>query len=132
MGSKLADLGGHGPHARARRAKRALALGQRDPEGSRPGKLLSPQRRRRAVDCVRARLDVSERRAFQALGQFRSTHRRVLRADEFEDRLVSAIMDLACRFGRYGYRRIEKPWAKPESITLYSWHTDGIDVHNWK
>jgi hypothetical protein len=27
---------------------------------------------------------------------------------------------------------IDRPWAKPESIAMYAWRTDGVDVHNWR
>jgi transposase InsO family protein len=52
------------------------------------------------------KLGVSERRACRVVGQHRSTQRkpRTPRADE--DALTSAIIALAERFGRYGYRRI--------------------------
>lgn len=72
----------------------------------REGKVLSPSRRRDAVDHVVEELGVSERRACRVVGQHRSTQRkpRTPRADE--DILTQAIIALAERFGRYGYRRI--------------------------
>jgi transposase InsO family protein len=57
----------------------------------------------------------------------------VLRADEFEDRLVSAIIDLACRFGRYGYRRItellnwEGWWVNHKRVERI-WKQEGLKV----
>ncbi|RAN37896.1 hypothetical protein HY11_18030, partial [Hyphomonas pacifica] len=52
------------------------------------------------------KLGVSERRACRVIGQHRSTQRKQpIRRDD-EDALTSAIIRLAERFGRYGYRRI--------------------------
>ncbi len=55
---------------------------------------------------MRAKLDVSERRACRVLGQARTTQRRRLRGREDEEVLCGEIVDLATRFGRYGYRTI--------------------------
>ena len=52
------------------------------------------------------RLGVSERRACRVLGHPRSTERYAPRAAEDEQALTDAIVELARRFGRYGYRRI--------------------------
>src|SRR5215470_12040341 len=51
------------------------------------GKLLSPARRRACIEQVRAQLHVSERRACAALGQHRSTQRKVPRGRDDEERL---------------------------------------------
>ena len=58
---------------------------------------------------VRSQLTVSERRACSVVGQSRSTQRRQpkVRADEAAVR-AAAIMRLATRYGRYGYRRIRR------------------------
>ena len=40
------------------------------------------------------------------LGQHRSTQRRIPRGRDDEDRLVADMIELARRYGRYGYRRI--------------------------
>jgi len=68
--------------------------------------LISPARRRQAVERVRRELGVSERRACLVLGQPRSTqrHRPPVRVDELY--LIRRIIELACEYGRYGYRRI--------------------------
>jgi len=55
---------------------------------------------------VRDKLQVSERRACLVLGQARSTQRHTPQPSEYEDRLVEQMIDLATRYGRYGYRRI--------------------------
>ena len=73
------------------------------------GKLLSPASRRRVVEHVRDTLGrdhISERRAYRVLGQPRSTQRRTRHVPEDEPGLVRRIIDLATRYGRYGYRRI--------------------------
>ncbi len=55
---------------------------------------------------MRERLGVSERRACRVLGQARATQRRKLRARDDEEALVGEVIDLASRFGRYGYRTV--------------------------
>ena len=80
--------------------------GQAHPSGSCAGKLLSPARRRACIEQVRAQLHVSERRACAALGQHRSTQRKVPRGREDEERLTADIIELARQYGRYGYRKI--------------------------
>ena len=67
---------------------------------------MSPSRRRQCIDHVRDRLGVSERRACQVLGQHRSAQRHIPRGRDDEDRLVADMIELARRYGRYGYRRI--------------------------
>ena len=52
------------------------------------------------------KLAVSERRACKALGQIRSTQRRDLSPPSDEKQLTKDIIDLATKYGRYGYRRI--------------------------
>jgi transposase InsO family protein len=71
--------------------------------------MLSPAKRREAVEHVRQVLGpdrVPQRRACQVLGQCRSTQRREPAAPDDEPRLVERMVELACEFGRYGYRRI--------------------------
>ena len=55
---------------------------------------------------MRAQLHVSERRACAALGQHRSTQRKVPRGRDDEERLTADIIELARQYGRYGYRKI--------------------------
>ena len=49
---------------------------------------------------------VSERRACRVLGQARTTQRHSPHIKDDEERLVARIIELATRYGRYGYRRI--------------------------
>ena len=70
------------------------------------GKLLSPERRRCAVERAEMRYGMSERHACRLLGQSRGTQRYepMRRADE--DRLTAAVVALASEYGRYGYKKI--------------------------
>ena len=61
------------------------------------------------MEWVRERLGaerVSERRACRVLGQVRSTQRRERHSPDDEARWVAEMVELATRYGRYGYRRI--------------------------
>ena len=49
---------------------------------------------------------MSERRACAALGQHRSTQRKIPRGRDDEERLTADIVELARQYGRYGYRKI--------------------------
>jgi len=51
-------------------------------------------------------LDVSERRACRALGQHHSTQRKVPQSGADEERLTDDIIELADKYGRYGYRMV--------------------------
>ncbi len=69
---------------------------------------MSPARRRTAVEHVRLKLAVSERRACKAIGQARSTQRYVGEKVD-RDRVLAERMMVLCRENpRYGYRRV---WA---------------------
>src|SRR5215471_1465734 len=81
-------------------------VGQADPAGGGPRKLLSPARRRACIEHVRQALSVSERRACVALGQHRSTQRKIPQGQDDETRLTADIIALAQQYGRDGYRKI--------------------------
>ena len=70
------------------------------------GKLLSPERRLRAVIHASRERGMSERRACQLVNQPRGTQRYQPTQREDEDALTRAIIELASQYGRYGYRRI--------------------------
>ena len=55
---------------------------------------------------VQEKLKVSESRACKVIGQHRSTQRYHIIQLPDEDILTLRIIDLACKYGRYGYRRI--------------------------
>jgi putative transposase len=76
---------------------------------------------------------VSERRACLVLGQHRSSqrHRPQMRADE--EALRAAIVSLAERFGRYGYRRIthllrEAGWSVNAKRVQRIWREEGLKI----
>ena len=56
--------------------------------------------------AVRERLGVSERRACRVLGQHRSVQRHLAQPRLDEDIVTAAIVALARRFGRYGYKPV--------------------------
>jgi len=70
--------------------------------------MVSPARRREAVQEAQTTLEVSERRACQVIGQPRSTQRYAAKERDGERPLVSSMLDLVRRHPRYGYRRV---WA---------------------
>jgi len=68
--------------------------------------MTSPDRKRKAVQQSIQALDVSERRACRVVEQPRSTQRYHKRPADDEDFLRARIIELASRYGRYGYRRV--------------------------
>ncbi|WP_273239771.1 IS3 family transposase [Hyphomonas atlantica corrig.] len=120
-------------NARLRRAVSDLTLDNQILQEVGAGKVLSPSRRRAAVDHVVEKLGVSERRACRVIGQHRSTQRKQpIRRDD-EDALTSAIIRLAERFGRYGYRRItallrNDGWYVNEKRVYRIWRREGLKV----
>lgn len=78
-------------------------------------------------------LGVSERRACRVVGQHRSTQRKPRTGRLDEDVLTSAIIHLAERFGRYGYRRItallkEDGWDVNTKRVYRIWRREGLKV----
>ncbi len=76
---------------------------------------------------------MSERQACRLLGQWRGTQRYVptLRTDE--DALTRAIIALAAKYGRYGYRRImallrDAGWAVGKDRVQRIWRREGLKV----
>src|SRR5262249_43414482 len=107
--------------------------GQGDPAGGPPGKLVSPTRRRQAVERVTVALGVSERRACRALGQPRSTQRYVGAARERDRMLLLRLHELAREHPRYGYRRItallrREGWAVNRKRVHRLWRREGLKV----
>jgi len=77
--------------------------------------------------------EVSERRACRVLGQPRSTQRHVRSIPDDEPRLVKRIIELACEFGRYGYRRItamlrRAGWRVNHKRVQRIWRAEGLKV----
>ena len=80
---------------------------QSDVEGTCRGKLLNPERRRRAVIVLQDRFRVSQRRACRLAGQNRSTQRHPAPLATIEqEKLRRRILQLARRHVRWGRRLV--------------------------
>ena len=82
---------------------------------------------------MRERLKVSERRACNVLGQHRSVQRRVPKVRSDETALTAAIVELATKYGRYGYRRItallkRAGWRVNSKRVERIWRQEGLKV----
>ena len=78
-------------------------------------------------------LSISERRACKVLGQPRSTQRLIPYVPDDEPLLVSRIIELAERFGRYGYRRITgllkaEGWKVNHKRVERLWRREGLKI----
>jgi len=76
---------------------------------------------------------VSERRACRALGQHRSTQRKVPLGRADEERLTADIIELTRQYGRYGYRRItvllgDVGWHVNHKRVARIWRREGLKV----
>src|SRR5215207_463040 len=114
-------------------ASRREGAGHRHPKGGEQGKLLSPTRRSAAVEHVRQRLGVSERRACGVIGQPRSSQRYAGRKAERDRRLAERIVGLAQENPRYGYRRVwallrREGWPVNKKRVHRLWRQEGLRV----
>jgi len=78
-------------------------------------------------------MNVSERRACRALGQHRSTQRKIPRGRTDEEQLTADIIELARQYGRYGYRKIaalarEAGWLVNAKRVERIWRREGLKV----
>jgi transposase InsO family protein len=78
-------------------------------------------------------MHVSERRACAALGQHRSTQRRVPRGRDDEEQLTADLIALARQYGRYGYRKIaglleQAGWLVNDKRVERIWRREGLKV----
>ena len=78
-------------------------------------------------------MQVSERRACAALGQHRSTQRKVPRGLEDEEQLTADTIALAQQYGRYGYRKItglleQAGWLVNDKRVERIWRREGLKV----
>ena len=78
-------------------------------------------------------LSVSERRACQALGQYRTTQRYLPHIGLEEGKLTGRIIELASQYGRYGYRRVtallqEEAWQVNHKKVERIWRREGLKV----
>ena len=95
--------------------------------------ILSPSRKRACVVHVRSQLAVSERRTCRVVGQSRTTQRRQPKTRSDEKRLTAAIIRLAKRYGRYGYRRVTallraEGWKVNVKRVHRIWRREGLKV----
>jgi len=80
-----------------------------------------------------AKFSVSERFACKVLGQHRSTQRKRPRGRPDDEVLTAAIIRLASRYGRYGYRRItamlrSEGWTVNAKRVERIWRREGLKV----
>jgi len=85
------------------------------------------------VEYICQELEVSQRRACQALGQARTTQRRELSPPSEEKQLTTDIITLATKYGRYGYRRItallqNSGWKVNHKRVERIWRREGLKV----
>ena len=78
-------------------------------------------------------LAVSERRACQVLEQVRTTQRLTPHVSDEEEYLASRIVELATKYGRYGYRRItallkQENWKVNHKRVERIWRKEGLKV----
>jgi transposase InsO family protein len=83
---------------------------------------------------VRSTLKLSERRVCRVLGQHRSTQRRIPQGRDDEARLTADLIDLACQYGRYDYRKIaellrsQAGWVVNDKRVERIWRREGLKV----
>jgi len=85
------------------------------------------------VQLARKQLKVSERRACRVLKQPRSTQRHISKPSEDEEALTERIIQLATKYGRYGYRRItallwQEGWQVNHKRVERIWRREGLKV----
>src|SRR6185437_4853151 len=85
------------------------------------------------IEQVREAMHVSERRACAALGQHRSTQRKIPRGRADEERLTADTIALARQYGRYGYRKIaglleQAGWVVNDKRVERIWRREGLKV----
>ena len=85
------------------------------------------------MERVRAQYGMTERHACQLLGQWRGTQRYEPIQRNDEDALTRAIITLASRYGRYGYRRItallkRAGWRVGKDRVQCIWRREGLKV----
>jgi len=93
---------------------------------------LTPGRRRRAVDTLRERFGVSERRACRVAGQHRSTQRKPRQPVRDEDqRLASRLREIAKEHPRWGWKTaheilLREGWTINRKRTRRIWRQEGL------
>jgi putative transposase len=86
------------------------------------------------VEHIQKTLPVSQRRACKVLLQARTTQRRKILPASDEEQLTKDIIELASKYGRYGYRMItallknEKHWKVNHKRVERIWRREGLKV----
>lgn len=78
-------------------------------------------------------MGVSERRACRVIGQLRSTQRYEKREDESKEQLRERVVELASKYGRYGYRPVTnllrmEGWDVGKDAVYTIWREEGLKV----
>jgi transposase InsO family protein len=78
-------------------------------------------------------LTVSERRACRVIGQVRTTQRLIRLTGGEKEKLVAHIIQLATKYGRYGYRRVtallkQEGWQVNHKRVERIWRMEGLKV----
>ena len=106
----------------------------RHAEGAEPGKLLTPDRRRRAVVALQEQFGVTERRACRVVGQPRSTQRLPAPVPTDDELALRAFLrDFSLRRPRWGWRRAAKAarsagWRVNDKRIHRLWRAEGLRV----
>ena len=132
-GSSKTDEGAGAREREVKAFSSGAVSGEADLEGRGLGKLLSPERRRCAVEHAREKYEVSERHACRLLGQWRRTQRYAAIQRVDEEALTEAIIALASEYGRYGYRRVtallqRDGWQVGKDRVQRIWRREGLQV----
>lgn len=123
-------------NSRLKKAGGRASSGHGDSQGSREGKLASPERRRRAIREVRCCLGparVSQRRAYKVLGQCRGTQRYVKRRPANEAKLLAEMRQISRRRPRFGSPRMhdtlrKRGWTVNHKRVERLWRQEGMQV----
>ena len=96
-------------------------------------KLISAERKRKAVQNAIIKHDISERKACKIFDQHRTTQRYERKPNEFSEAVRRRVIELAGEYGRYGYRRItalmHKEGYKINTKRVYRiWRQEGLKV----
>jgi putative transposase len=95
--------------------------------------VIAPDSKRQVVQRVVEELDVSERQACRVIGQPRATQRYNKRYAEDEELVTQRIIELASKYGRYGYRRVtallrNEGWIVNHKRVQRIWRQQGLKV----
>jgi transposase InsO family protein len=90
-------------------------------------------KRRKIIEEIVTEYDCSERRICKAVEQTRATQRYMKKIKADEEELTARITELACQYGRYGYRRITALLKKEGIIINHKrveriWRQEGLKV----